>query len=371
MGRGSGCIADLIGGEKLNQALEMRDISVSLGGRRVLEGFHLAVDQGESVALLGSSGSGKTTALRVAAGFLSPDRGRVLVEGMDVTSAPPERRHMAMIHQRFLLFPHLKAAENVAFGLRYLGLPRSEHRNRSMRLLSMVGLEGMGDRYPHQLSGGQQQRVAIARALAVKPRVLLLDEPLNNLDSTIREHLLHELRAIQKETGMTMFYVTHDQGEAAGIAHRVALLEGGRVLQAGPFAELLDHPASSLVAAVLGLDNTYPARRSGEALEIPALGLSLPRHPGASHNLLAYLPPDRVGPEALRPGAIPFRGIVESIAPGVLATKLRVRRDDTILSAAVSREELHAMGAVVGDLVTLYFDISSLRLLEAEEPGRE
>ena len=348
-------------------ALHLDDVCMTLGGRLVLDRFALRVAEGESVALLGASGSGKTTALRVAAGFLQPDRGRVWVGEQDVTPRPPEMRHMAMIHQRFLLFPHLKVTDNIAFGLRYQGLPSSEHRQRVASLLALVGLEGLEQRYPHQLSGGQQQRVAIARALAVQPRVLLLDEPLNNLDSAIGEHLLDELRLLQRSTGMAMLYVTHNQAEAAHIAHRVALLEGGGILQQGTFEELLERPASVRAAVVLGLKNLYPVRRAGERLEIPALGVNLPLDGRGAANLLAYLPVDRVRLRPTDQGWGRFEGRVEEIITGALATRLCLHREGIRLTAAVRREELAGLGVALGCVMTLHFDTAALQLL----PGGE
>ena len=344
----------------------MAGISARIGGHLVLNGLNLDIGQGESVALLGASGSGKTTALRVAAGFLHPEQGRVFVGSRDVTDEAPERRHMAMIHQRFLLFPHLKVAENVAFGLRYQAIPRSEHLDRVRKLLTLVGLEGMEDRYPHELSGGQQQRVAVARALAVQPRVLLLDEPLNNLDSSIREYLLEEMRSLQRTTDMTMLYVTHDQGEAARIAHRVALLDGGRILQQGPFKELIAHPISARAAGVLGLKNLYPAHRSGVHLEIPSLGLRFQPFKDKTGDVLAYLPPDRIKIRSSESDSIPFKGIVAEIVHGTLATRLIVRCRDAIVNVAVTRDDLARIGPSTGCEVILYFNTSAIRLLKKE-----
>jgi ABC-type Fe3+/spermidine/putrescine transport system ATPase subunit len=353
----------------MSYMLELAGIRMCLGGRPVLNGLNLSVGAGESVALLGTSGSGKTTALRVAAGFLHPEQGKVLLEGRDITSEAPEHRRMAMIHQHFLLFPHLDVAGNVAFGLPYVGVPNSEHAGHVKRLLALVGLEGLERRYPHQLSGGQQQRVAIARALAVQPRVLLLDEPLNSLDSTIREYLLDQLSSLRRSTGMTMLYVTHDQNEAARISHRVALLDGGRILQTGPYADLLECPASLQAARVLGLRNLFQVRRTEKGIEIPSLALHLAVTEPVADGAVAYLPPDRLRVCSGPIGLPRIDGIVEEILPGPLITRLRVSRGDATVEAAMARTALVESGVLQGAPVTLSIDPAHVRLLPDEAPG--
>jgi iron(III) transport system ATP-binding protein len=237
-------------------------------GRPVLDGLTLAVDRGEVVALLGPSGSGKTTALRLIAGFETPDAGggRVLVEGQDVTGLPPARRHFGMVFQHYALFPHLTVGENVAFGLEARRLDRGQVRARVAAALALVDLPGFERRRVGEISGGQQQRVALARALAPEPRVLLLDEPLSNLDPALRERTRRELRRAIRRVGITTLLVTHEQEEAFYLGDRVAVLEGGVLHQAGTPEELYDRPATRFVATFVGRASVLPGIFEGEGV---------------------------------------------------------------------------------------------------------
>jgi ABC-type Fe3+/spermidine/putrescine transport system ATPase subunit len=229
-------------------ALRVEDLRCHFGPVRALDGVTLALEPGELFAVIGPSGCGKTTLLRVITGLETPGSGRVLVDDVEVTSRPPERRGMALVFQNYALFPHLTVTENVAFGLRYADVPRSQRRPRAQGFLERVGLAGLGDRLPAELSGGQQQRVALARSLAVRPRILLLDEPLSNLDARLRETTRLELRELLKEHGVTSLYVTHDQEEAMALGDRVAVMQEGRVVQCAPPGELYRRPESAFVA---------------------------------------------------------------------------------------------------------------------------
>ena len=236
--------------------------------RPVLDGLTLAVDRGEVVALLGPSGSGKTTALRLIAGFETPDAGggRVLVEGQDVTGLPPARRNFGMVFQHYALFPHLTVGENVAFGLGGRRLDRGQVRSRVAAALALVDLPGFERRRVGEISGGQQQRVALARALAPEPRVLLLDEPLSNLDPALRERTRRELRRAIRRVGITTLLVTHEQEEAFHLGDRVAVLEGGVLHQAGTPEELYDRPATRFVATFVGRASVLPGIFEGEGV---------------------------------------------------------------------------------------------------------
>lgn len=219
-----------------------------------LEIPELEVRDGELMTLLGPSGCGKTTTLRIIAGF-EKSEGRVFFDDEDVTEKEPYERNIGIVFQDYALFPHMTVFENVAFGLRLKKLPKSEVERRVRDVLEFVGLAGMEKRYPEQLSGGQQQRVALARALVIEPRVLLLDEPLSNLDAKIRERLRGEIKRIQRETGTTTIYVTHDQEEAMAISDRIAVMKDGRILQVGEPLELYYHPKTEFVARFLGTAN--------------------------------------------------------------------------------------------------------------------
>lgn len=226
---------------------------------RALNDVSITIAQGEFFSLLGPSGCGKTTLLNIIAGFLSPNQGRVSIGGKDVTQLPPYQRHIGMVFQNYALFPHLSVADNVAFGLKVRKVSRSEQQRRVSEALKQVRLEGLGERMPHQLSGGQQQRVAIARALAIEPQVLLLDEPLSNLDARLRKEMQDELRALQQRVGITTVLVTHDQEEALTLSDRIGILGQGELQQVGSPSDLYRQPANQFVAEFVGQANLFHA----------------------------------------------------------------------------------------------------------------
>ncbi len=235
-----------------NPFLVLDHLDKHFAGLHVTADLCLSVAQSEIVALLGPSGSGKTTVLRLVAGFEAPDSGRVLVEGEDVTRLPPEKRRFGMVFQHYALFPHMTVGENVAFGLEAQKTPRAEVERRVAESLAAVDLRGFERRRIGEISGGQQQRVALARALAPQPRVLLLDEPLSNLDPTLRERTRRELKRIIRRVGITTLFVTHEQEEAFDLGDRVAVLNAGRLEQVGPPEALYEEPATRFVATFIG-----------------------------------------------------------------------------------------------------------------------
>ncbi len=235
--------------------VEFSGVSFSYGKTPVLREVSVTIEPGEFFALLGPSGSGKSTLLRLLAGFLQPQSGTMRVGGEDLTRVPPWQRDIGMVFQNYALWPHMTVRQNVAFGLEEHRLPSEEIGRKVAAALDLVGLGDLGARRPSQLSGGQQQRVALARTIAIEPKVLLLDEPLSNLDAKLRIHMRVELLALQRKLGITTLFVTHDQEEALSIADRVAVLDGGVIQQVGTPMELYDHPANRFTANFVGTIN--------------------------------------------------------------------------------------------------------------------
>jgi putative spermidine/putrescine transport system ATP-binding protein len=287
-------------------------IRKTYGPRTVLQHITMELAQGELLCLLGPSGCGKTTLLRILAGFEVPDQGQVLLNGQDVTHLPPNKRRMGMVFQAYSLFPNMTALQNVRFGPRVRGLGDARTQAaEAERLLAMVGLASHVNKYPHQLSGGQQQRVALARALAVKPDILLLDEPLSALDAKVRTQLRSEIRRIQQETGITTVFVTHDQEEALSISDRVAVMNEGHVLQMAPPSEIYGAPADGFVARFIGAGGVLAGRTEGSGVRMGAV--LLPAQAAgrfaAGTDVDLFLRPEHVtltpADQAPPPGAIP------------------------------------------------------------------
>ncbi len=244
-------------------------------GRQILSGLSLEINDGECFTLLGPSGCGKTVLMRLIAGFETPDNGSISIGGNTVASATtgkmlaPDKRGLGMVFQDYAVWPHMSVFDNVAYPLKLAGVEATSLRERTMRAISLVGLHGLEARLPSQLSGGQQQRVALARALVSEPQLLLLDEPLNNLDANLREEMRFEIKALQKKLGITILYVTHDQEIALGISDRIAVMdESGVLRQIGAPEEVYEHPADDFVFRFLGIANFLPVRRDGAALYI-------------------------------------------------------------------------------------------------------
>jgi len=243
--------------------VELEGVSKAYGAHRAVQELSLSIESGESVALLGPSGCGKTTTLNMIAGFLEPDAGHIRIDGRAVGGVPPYRRNIGMVFQHYALFPHLTVADNLAFGLRMRKADRAEIARRVGGALELVHLGGLERRYPRELSGGQQQRVALARALVVEPAVLLLDEPLSNLDAKLRQEMREEIVELQQRLGITTIFVTHDQEEALAIAQRIAVMDAGRVEQVGAPEAIYGRPRTEFVARFIGEANLLPGEVLG------------------------------------------------------------------------------------------------------------
>jgi putative spermidine/putrescine transport system ATP-binding protein len=262
--------------------LNVEQVSVGYGGAPVLRDVSLSVSEGELVALLGSSGCGKTTLLRTVAGFAQPSSGAIFVGGKEITFLPPDRRDMALVFQSYALWPHMTVRQNIGYGLKLRRVPAPTVTAKVDEIIGMLGLHGLGDRNVTALSGGQRQRVALGRALAIDPRILLLDEPLSNLDDRIRQSVRHEIRSLQRRLGITAIHVTHDREEAMIMADRIVILNGGRIEQQGPPEEVYNAPATPFVAKFMGAENAIelPAVLSADRIDILA----------GQHNQPASLP---------------------------------------------------------------------------------
>ncbi|MFM9943179.1 MAG: ABC transporter ATP-binding protein [Hyphomicrobiaceae bacterium] len=272
--------------------LVLDNLTKRFGDATAVDALSLAVEKGEFVALLGPSGCGKTTTLQMIAGFVDPTSGGITLDNQDLLAVRPSRRGLGIVFQSYALFPHMTAADNVAFGLEMQGVEKPERTTRVAEMLQLVGLTQLTDRYPRRMSGGQQQRVALARALVIRPRILLLDEPLSNLDAKLREEMQIELRQIQRTLGTTTILVTHDQGEAMALADRVVVMNQGRAEQiAAPF-EAYERPATPFVASFLGKTNVLPAAIRDGTTELATLRWPAP--PGLSGPATLTVRPERI-----------------------------------------------------------------------------
>jgi ABC-type Fe3+/spermidine/putrescine transport system ATPase subunit len=307
--------------------LSIENLSVSYGGTRVLDRVSLGVERGEMIALLGSSGCGKTTLLRSIAGFVIPDEGTIRVAGEDITRLPPEKRATAMMFQSYALWPHMTVAGNIGYGLRMRGWKSDAIAKRIEEMLKLLQLEGFMQRPVTQLSGGQRQRVALGRALAVDPHLLLLDEPMSNLDYKVRLELRHELRALQRRIGITAVYVTHDREEALTLADRIAVIDAGRIVQIGAPEEIFHRPESAFVAGFMGADNALDLTHAeGGALTAAVAGTP------AAARMRAHFRSDAAtlasGTSGHAPDALVLAGVVAQSVYVGHGYRYRVRTDD-------------------------------------------
>lgn len=267
----------------------IENIRKEFGKTTVLHDVSLDIHAGEFLTLLGASGSGKSTLLNIVAGFLKQDGGRIAVDDVDLTKLPPHKRGLGMVFQHYALFPHMNVFENVAFPLKRQGAPKGEIMPRVNEALSVVELGDLGTRKPLELSGGQQQRVALARAIVFRPRVLLMDEPLSALDKKLREQLQLEIRRLHQELGITVIFVTHDQGEALTLSDRIALLRRGRIVQLGTPTELYDQPNSRYSAEFVGVSNIINGHVDGGEFQDPSNKLSYRLPHGVSPDISCFM----------------------------------------------------------------------------------
>ena len=314
--------------------VSLRDIVVEFDGQRILDGLNLDIHDKEFVTLLGSSGCGKTTTLRLIAGFLEPNSGKVLLKGQDITGVPPYKRPVNTVFQKYALFPHLNVFENVAFGLRLQKLDEKEIRSRCLEMLELVGLKGYERRNTAALSGGQQQRVAIARALVNHPKVLLLDEPLGALDLKLRKDMQIELKRIQQSLDITFIYVTHDQEEALTMSDTVVVMNRGDIQQIGSPQDIYNEPNNAFVADFIGESNILPATaaavRGDTCVYTTPMGQVLGAAAHVSEGETVYL---CVRPEAVCVSAEPVSGfgiqitVTDNICTGNLIKSIGVDAD--------------------------------------------
>ncbi|WP_406000619.1 ABC transporter ATP-binding protein [Streptomyces sp. NBC_00829] len=345
----------------MTSGIRFEGVSVAYGKNVVLDSLDLTVEPGEVMALLGPSGSGKTTALRAVAGFVRPVSGRVFIGGSDVTGLPPYRRGIGMVVQQYALFPHMKVSENVAFGLRAQKAPKRDIPARVAEALEMTGMAAYADRHPRELSGGQQQRVAIARALAIRPNVLLLDEPLSALDAQLRSGMLTELARLHRELPeVSILYVTHDQVEALTLADRIAVMDRARLRDCGTPQELYRRPRTQFTASFVGNANLLPVTVGAGTVCLDGAELRVPTAevaPGATATLCVrpHLVGLGDGPNALRGtiAEVQWRGSTHRLSVDIGGH--RVKADVREL------RETPALGAEV----TVHFAPEDAVLLEA------
>ncbi len=302
-------------------ALTLTGLVKRFGEEVAVDGLDLEIGEGEFFSLLGSSGCGKTTTLRMIAGFEEPDEGRIELDGKDLSQVPPHKRPVNTVFQSYALFPFLDVSDNVAFGLRYQRAGKDEVRRRVGAALDLVQMGALSKRKPHQLSGGQQQRVALARALVLEPTVLLLDEPMGALDAKLRKQLQIELRSLQKVVGTTFVYVTHDQDEALTMSDRLAVLDQGRVMQIGTPSEVYSTPANAHVATFLGTTNLWPAEvvsadADGLCCRIGAVDLRVDGDGARAGDRVSVM----VRPERVTVSRLPAGGDGTNVLPGRVAT---------------------------------------------------
>jgi len=359
--------------------LELSHVKKRFGAFVAVEDFELITERGEFVSLLGPSGCGKTTTLRMIAGFEYPDSGSIKVDGKEITNLPPNKRNVGMVFQAYALFPNMTVASNVGFGMRVKKQSKDAITKRVGELLEMIHMPEKADRYPYQLSGGQQQRVALARALAVEPQVLLLDEPLSALDAKIRVALRNEIRAIQRQLGITTVYVTHDQEEALSLSDRVVVMNDGRIEQIGSPSEIYNFPATSFVASFVGTLNLLAARvvdpSAGRlAVEGQEIRAAKPISGARSGEIVSVaLRPESISLEEGPEGTNRLRGPVVDVSFLGSIVRLRIRLGDGPTVSLDTFNDPNLTLPPIGEAVTVSFPPEASLVLDqpAAAPGAD
>jgi spermidine/putrescine transport system ATP-binding protein len=342
--------------------VRLRGVSKRFGALTAVAPLDLEIAAGDFLAILGPSGCGKTTLLRLIGGFVAPSTGTIEIAGADVTRLPPDRRPTNMVFQGYGLFPHMSLRQNVAYGLVIAKRPREEIDRRVGEALALVRLEELADRGIEQLSGGQQQRVALARALVMRPKLLLLDEPLAALDLKLRQAMQEELRRIHRETGGTFVFVTHDQGEALGLANRIAVMEQGRLVQEGGAEEIYARPRTRFVSTFIGEANLLHGRRSGGRIELGSAATFPDAGPDGPVEVVVRPEDVRLG-AALVDGDLRLTGTVEDTVYLGAFVKYRVRLGDGSALAVHSTDRDPARRLAPGAVVDLGWPPAAHRLV--------
>ncbi len=347
--------------------LELQALNKRYNNIVAVEDFNLSIERGEFVSLLGPSGCGKTTTLQMVAGFTQPTSGTIMLNGRDLGAVPARKRGLGIVFQTYALFPHMTVEQNVGFGLEMRKVPADERRRRVANALDLVHLTHLGDRFPRNMSGGQRQRVALARALVIEPELLLLDEPLSNLDAKLREEMQLELRRIQQEAGVTTLLVTHDQSEAMALSDRVAVMQGGRLIQEDSPFDVYEKPATSFISTFLGKTNSLAAtlerNKAETTIVIDGTRLSGPDTPLAAGPVEVSLRPERIELTDAEKATVSGT-VIERV---FLGDQWLFRVETSIGKLLVMQRNLGRREANVGERLHLSWEPEAMRLLPRGE----
>ena len=345
-------------------AVVLKEVTKSFGRTVACSEIDLSINKGEFFTFLGPSGCGKTTILRLVAGFISPDKGAVFLDGQDITRVPAERREVGIVFQNYALFPYLSVYQNIEYGLLVQKRPAKEIKEIVARYMEMIGLKGFDDRAVSELSGGEQQRVALARSLAIEPRVLLLDEPLSNLDARLRDKMRLELKLLQQKLGVTTIFVTHDQTEALTLSDRIAVFDQGRAVQVGTPREIYADPATSFVAGFIGDTNLFKASFAGEAARIgPGIEIGLGRA-ARSGEYVSVRPQDITLSQTPLQGRNVFKGRLSEPRLNGLWVDYTIRVNGTVFRAAQLNTAIQEADFRPGDDVFLSIPEQAVKILD-------